>query len=360
MRVDLVRPGDLDASQLGAWRRIQRDVRTFAGPFFSPEFTLACAAVRSDVFIALISDGGALAGFFPFQRGALGVGQAVAGERSNYQGVIVEPSAAWDARTLVRACRLRRWTFDHLVAAQEEFRPYWTRSATSPLIELRDGFAAYAGQRKQNGSRLIPRVREKERRLAREVGPVHFAPHVADGVVLRQLMDWKSEQYVRTGEVDRFAVRWNVRLLETLHGTQRGQEFAGVLAALYAGEELAAAVFGLRAGEIFHWWFPTYAPSLARYSPGLILLVKLAEHANDMGVTTIDLGKDDADYKLRMANGHVDLREGAVSANAVYGAVGRLRTLTRDAVLRSPLAGPALRAVRHTRALAERSDDPTR
>jgi CelD/BcsL family acetyltransferase involved in cellulose biosynthesis len=355
VKVEVARPYELGPGHLDLWRRLQQRSATFASPFFCPEFALAVAAVRDDVFVGVLSEGDHVVGFFPFQRGPLRVGIPVGGGRSNYQGIVVDPAVSWDARSVVRACGLRQWRFDHLVAAQSEFAPYCTAEATSLLIDVSGGFAAYASQRRSSGSRVVPRIREKERRLAREAGPVSFVPHVSDRATLRLLMQWKSAQYRRTGEVDRFAVEWNVRLLESLHASEVNHNFSGVLSALVAGDAVVASVFGLRARQRLFYWFPGYATELARFSPGLILLLKLAEHAHDMGISIIDLGTDDADYKRRMANGHVDLREGVVSANRIYAALGTLRRGARDVVRRSPAAGPAKGAIQRARMLADRS-----
>ena len=100
-----------------------------------------------------------------------------------------------------------------------------------------------------------------------------------------------------------------------------------MLASVYAGDTLAAVTMGLRAGPVFHWWFPSYEQALSRYSPGLILLLCLAEKAESLGLEVIDLGKDHALYKERWANRLVPLAEGSVTTAAPSSAV---RVVRRD------------------------------
>src|SRR4030095_7972739 len=63
---------------------------------------------------------------------------------------------------------------------------------------------------------------------------------------------------------------------------------------------------------IWHYWFPAYDPQFARYSPGLILLLKMAEHAPHIGLRTIDLGTGLTLYKRRLMNASISVAEGSV------------------------------------------------
>lgn len=49
----------------------------------------------------------------------------------------------------------------------------------------------------------------------------------------------------------------------------------GCMITLRAGEELVAAEFGPREAEAFHPWIIAYNPEMARYSPGMLLVVRL-------------------------------------------------------------------------------------
>ena len=66
----------------------------------------------------------------------------------------------------------------------------------SPFANLQEGFDAYEVGLHQRGG-LISQTRRKERKLAREVGPVRFEMHTADEEVFKSLRAWQAIQYER-------------------------------------------------------------------------------------------------------------------------------------------------------------------
>jgi CelD/BcsL family acetyltransferase involved in cellulose biosynthesis len=302
------------------------------------------AAVRDDVFVAQIRSAGVIVGFFPFQRTRLGLGYPVGGGRSNYQGAVVDPSLEWDARSLIRASGLRAYAFHHMLASQQAFRPYQASRSPSSVIDVSGGYDAYLAGRRAAGSEIVAQTERKSRKLEREIGPVQFEPESTDRDLLRLLMRWKSDQYVRTGLVDQFAIAWNVALIEHIHGTTE-PDFAGMLSVLRAGDRVAAVVFGMRSRDTWHYWFPTYDRELAPYSPGVILLLRITQEAARRGMRIVDLGKDDAMYKTRFRTGMIDVADGQVVPSSSLAALVRLQTGCVALARQTPLARP-LRAVK--------------
>ena len=117
----------------------------------------------------------------------------------------------------------------------------------------------------------------KRAKAERQLGPVRLELHSADRSVLARLIRWKSAQYAASGVTCPFSFGWTAALLEQLLALPAGGSFAPLLSALYFGDRLAAVHFGLQAGPVVHWWFPTYDPELSKYSPGSQLLVALLE-----------------------------------------------------------------------------------
>ena len=70
------------------WAGMQQQNPALDSPYFRPEFTQAVAAVRNDVWVAIIRRNGAAVGYFPFQRGKLNLGKPVGGKLSDYHGII--------------------------------------------------------------------------------------------------------------------------------------------------------------------------------------------------------------------------------------------------------------------------------
>jgi CelD/BcsL family acetyltransferase involved in cellulose biosynthesis len=321
----LIGADQLDATLLGAWRAIQSRRGIFASPFVCPEFVQAVASVREDVRIVVIENAGRPAGFFPHQRADWARGRPVAGALSDYHGVLAEEGSEWSVVELMRVARLAVWSFDHLVDDSGRFDPYVTARTTSPQIDLHAGFAAPL------------EFERKARKLARELGELRFSLHEPGGGVLEQLLKWKSAQYRRTGLTDAFGVGWTAALLRRIMALQ-SEAFAGVCSVLRAGDEIVALHAGMRSREVLHWWFPSYDQRFARYSPGILLLLRLAQAAAAAGIGTIDLGKGDSRYKRSLMNRAAELREGFVEIPSL---IAQARRLRRVAEARAAAGGVA-------------------
>jgi CelD/BcsL family acetyltransferase involved in cellulose biosynthesis len=347
LNVGVVPADSLTADQLGRWSQIQRAEPAFASPFFCPQFTGIVAAAREDVYVGVLERDGRAAGFFPFQVGRFRAGRPVGWSICDYQGFVAEDGEAWDAKELIEACGLKAWEFDHVIAEQRAFQPFAYTHQSSPLIDVSRGFEAFLRGRREAGVHEIATIWRKMRKLEREHGELRFVPHAADPESLSMLLGWKRQQYLRTGVRDVLVQRWVREVLELAHATQE-DDFGGLLSLLYAGDRVVAGHFGLRSSSIWHYWFPVYDPQFGKYSPGLALLLKMAEHAPTLGLAAIDLGKGEARYKSSLASDAVPLIEGRVELPSVAAATGRLRRGTRNLLRRTSLARPARRFVRRT------------
>jgi len=305
-------PGNaLDSALLAQWRALQHSNPELASPCFVPEFTQAVAAVRNDVEIAVIKQDSEVAAIFPYQRRPGARGVPVGGIVSDYHGLICRPDFFCDPRELLKACGLISWDFDRLLATQQSFKPFHRLCEPSALIDLSQGYESYVSERRAAGTEQIKKCMTLVRRLELEVGPINFIPHSPDKNALLQVLNWKSDQYRKTGWRDLFALKWGRSLVERIHATQ-SEGFAGMLSLLYAGDHLLAGHLGMRSRTIWHYWFPAYDPQFAKYSPGLLLLLKMCEHAPRMGLRTIDLGTGMTLYKRRLMNASVSVAEGSI------------------------------------------------
>ncbi len=312
MKVHLLNSDELAGEPLRLWLRMQESDPALSSPYFRPEFTAAVAAVRNDVAVALLEEGGEVAGFFPFQRDAAGDGVPLGGWLSDFHGVVAAPGARIEPPELIRKCGLRSWRFHNLLASQEPFVAFHSARTAAACLDLSGGFAAFIAERRRAGSAQIRKLGTLRRKLEREVGPVRFEAQSDDPGELRRLMEWKSAQYRRTSRPnDWFAVPWIAALLERLQRI-RNEGFSGALSVLYAGGEAVAAHFGMRSRRSWHYWFPAYDLRFARYSPGLLLLLEIAAHAAAEGIRRVDLGKGEEPYKRRLANGAVEVAEGRI------------------------------------------------
>ena len=323
-RYHLIGANELDTALLHAWRTVQAGQAVFHSPYFCPEFTLAVAAVRPDVRIVVIECDGRPVGFFPHQRSAWGRGRPVGGPLSDYHGVVAEPGTDWSVPALMRAARLSVWPFDHLVGDPERFAAYSSASSSSPQIDVREGYAAYVKGRREAGSDYIPKTEGLARKLGRELGELRFTFNDTAEETLSQLLAWKRDQYLKVKTTDVFDSPWTGQLLRNIAATQT-TEFAGVCSVLRAGDRIVAAHMGMRSRTSLHYWFPAYDPELAKFSTGIILLLRMAEAAADMSLQTVDLGKGDSQYKQRLMTGAAVLSEGQVCLPSVWGTLVGMR-----------------------------------
>ncbi|MGP4004675.1 GNAT family N-acetyltransferase [Streptomyces sp. 8N706] len=316
MDIRVYRPGELTDADRAAWTAAQSQAPLLgspqlANPFLSPEFTLAVARSRRGVRIAVIREDGEPVAFFPYQRSPAGIGRAVALGVSDCQGLVHRPGFQWDARDLLQACGLSVWEFDHLVEGQKPFESGATGSYASPVIDIEQGYDSYLAVLRAQSPKFTRTTLAKERKLGRDAGEVRYVHDERDPAVLRTLIDWKSAQYRRTGRSDRFSRPWIHQLVEQLFHT-RTPAFAGLLSVLYAGGRPVAAHFGLRSERVLACWFPAYDPAYAKFSPGLVLHLRMAEGAAREGMSHLDLGRGAKEYKDSLKTRDLSVSEGWV------------------------------------------------
>jgi CelD/BcsL family acetyltransferase involved in cellulose biosynthesis len=303
-----------------AWRQLQHSNPDLVSPYFAPEFTRIVASVRPDVEIGVVESDGQVVALFPWQRGNYNIGGPVGEFISDYEALICRPGFTIQPKALLRSCGLVAWDFDHLLGAQTFFCKFHRHNSRSPIIDLSGGYEAYIKARREAGTEQIKKCGNLMRRLEREVGPLRFVTHSPDRARLEQLLAWKTDQYRQNRWRDLFSIPWVRETVQRIHATQT-PDFAGMLSLLYAGDRLVAAHFGMRSASVWHYWFPTYDPAFSKYSPGVTLLLKMAESAPALGLKVIDLGCGEHHYKARFMNGFVLTAKGSVELPGVVTAV---------------------------------------
>jgi CelD/BcsL family acetyltransferase involved in cellulose biosynthesis len=320
------------AEYTGNWHLIQNNVPGLSSPFFRPEFITAVARAREDVEVAIIRRNDAIIAFFPFQRetphSALPAGYPL----SDYHGLIGCTDSTISVPQLLKACDLREWRYNHLPLSQSAFPSADQTHAVSPVIDTAQSYEQYVTEIKKRSSEYTQAMR-KLRALEREIGPVEFVPLSRDTSLLQTLIDWKSQQYQKTGARDMFQESWFRRVVEGTFSYDTSN-FRGALSVLSAGGQPVAIHYGLISGSVWHYWFPAYDPEFSKYSPGLNLLLMMVQDAGPRGIEVIDLGKGhNVRYKDTLKSYEIPLAEGSVcrpSINYYWRRVKkRLRTLKR-------------------------------
>jgi CelD/BcsL family acetyltransferase involved in cellulose biosynthesis len=331
-------PSELGSAELDRWRAIRSRCPDLDNPFLSPEFTLAVGRSHPNARVAVIEEGGRVAGFFPFERRSFGLGVPIGAGLSDCEAIICEPGVDLGMNQLLAQCGLASWRFDCLIDTERAMVAPTALECNSPIIDLSIGFGAYLAVEGRHSRTLF----QRERKLDRELGPVRFGFGVDDDSALGKMMEWKSQQYRRTGRPDRFASRSTVQLVQELATTSE-PDLSGTLMTLYAGDRLVAVEFSLRSRTTLAGWFPSYDPELSRYSPGSIRTLRMIEAAGLAGLLRYDFGKGEMDYKLRLKTGDLHVCEGWVVRPVARGYLRRAMSLPGETLLAFVLGHHRLR-----------------
>lgn len=346
MEISVVRPHDLEERDLAAWRAMQRSSPEFANPFLSPDFTLVVGRVRPEARVAVLQEGPDAVGFFAFEQRRFRVGRPIAAGICDSQAVVHVPGLDWSARDLLKGCGLDVLEFDHLIGGQISAVGGKMTPRRSAIIDVSGGYEAHLERWLATSRKTIKSTRYKQRKLERDLAGIRFEFDTHDPAALRTLLRWKSQQYRRTGQRDRFAIAWIERVVSDLFET-RFDGCAGTLSVLYAAERVIAAHFGLRSDSKLSYWFPAYDRDLARYSPGLILILGMAERAAMEGIQCLDLGKGDEDYKQWLQTGEIVVGEGWVERPSAAALAFRFRRTPRRVAIGFTARHPTVRSAVH-------------
>jgi CelD/BcsL family acetyltransferase involved in cellulose biosynthesis len=335
-RFEVVAMSELGRSELARWEAIRRSSPSLASPYFSSSFAAVIGRARHDCRVALVELDGGVAGFFPFHSRVPGLAGPLGRRLADYQGVVLDPAVNLGATELLRRSGLVAYRFDHLAPGQRVFSSYVQRGAPSTIIELdRDGFNGYLETRARLGGHGPQEAMAKHRKLERDHA-VRFVFHENDPAALETLLRWKSEQYRATKTLDLTSRPWVARVLRDLHATQDGS-LRGMLSCLYADDALIAVHFGLRSGSTLHSQFPAFDRRYFRYSPGMVLLLRIIEAAAEDGIATIDLGKGEEPYKARFCTGAAGVGAGSVETTCAARLAVAASAACWTALLRTPL-----------------------
>jgi CelD/BcsL family acetyltransferase involved in cellulose biosynthesis len=333
MKIATLPARELANDQVEAWSDLQRNNPRFDSPYFRPEFTQAVAAVRPRTEVAVMSQAGEPVGFLPFGRVGWNKGVPVGSMLCDFQGVVARANLSYEPHELIQACGLSSWRYCHLITAHTKFIRHCWKLAESPYADLSKGFEAY---RSGLGQRTWSDLRRKKNKLSREVGELRFEQNVVDSRLLDSLMTWKKEQYARTGVLDVFKYRWVCDLLAQLQSHQ-SEDFSAMNSVLYAGDQVVAMSYMIKSRHVLHYWFPAFNTDFSRYSPGKLLLLEVLRHAPDWGVTRVDFGKGDEEYKNSFRTSATIVAEGAIDLSWFKAGFRHASYVFRHSVRATPL-----------------------
>jgi CelD/BcsL family acetyltransferase involved in cellulose biosynthesis len=338
LNIDVVSPSALTPAELARWSALQAAQPAWDSPFLSPGWTLATEQRQprdGEVRVAVVRRDGEAVGFFPV-RVAGAVAMPAGAPMNDYQALVAEPGLMIDPRRLVEALGVDRLDFSHMLVDQAAFAPYVRGTSLSYVIELGEGYAAYAAGRREAGSGVIKDIDKRRRKAEREVGPVRFTAREANPEMLDQLLAWKRRQYRASGQTDVFSFPWTVELLTSLFGSS-DPGFGGGLFTLHIGGKLAAIQFNLLGRQTVHAWIIAHGEAFERYSPGLMLFQDILMWMDGTAYRSLDLGAGDYRFKLQLANVHRPVAHGFVGRPSPAALLREAQYGVRAAAERLPL-----------------------
>ena len=145
----------------------------------------------------------------------------------------------------------------------------------------------------------------KRDKLQKKHGEIRFVHEDPNPLLLDSILDWKAKRFNDGKPIDPCVRR-------VLMALKVGNEVTGITSALYAGDSLVAAHFGIRLGGILHYWFPGFNPEFGRFTPGHLLVYELLMHLEVMGCKILDFGPGGEAYKQYFCNDALPVTSGGI------------------------------------------------
>lgn len=320
----------LTADEIATWQNLRSS--TWDSPYFNPEYVNAVHACRP--VHVLLGDGFVL----PIHKSG-STARPAGSPGADFQGPLLAPGVSFSPQAILSTAGVRSFTFDHLLDTYPDFEPWVEERRPSPFMDVTGGLDSYLTRAAKSGRDKMSEARRLTNKAGRDLGEVTFAAK-ASPEFLDQVIAMKREQYAATGAPDHFADPTRRELVH--HLLKSG---LGILSTVHAGPHLLAAHFGMQSGKVLHWWFPVYDKKFGALSPGWMLLREVVMAAPGLGITRIDLGRGEDDYKRRAMTGQSTVCIGAVTAGGFRAAVRKASRAAISAAKSSPIA-PQLRAIK--------------
>lgn len=313
MLVTTVPIRDLTEADVQRWNAWAAPDGELVSPYLLHDFAAAVAEVRNDVRVAVLRDGSNIVGYFAHHAPKGGAIRPVGAPMSDYQGIVAAPGVQVDPAEVLMECGACALVYDNWYRPSAGLAGLFRERNGSAICDLSRGPDAYFEAQRALYRDHFRKLDRRRRKAEQTYGAMRVVLGDPGGHQFHTLAAWKSAQYRATGKLDVFSVPWARQLLRNL-GRREGSPFGTLTAALYFGDHLAAVETGLKAGDVYHSWFPAYDPAFAKFSPGLLLIHAIAEQAGDLGLARMDLGRDGGHYKKYYASYEVPLEAGRALA----------------------------------------------
>lgn len=312
LSANILQLNELTPRQRQYWRGFCAENPQLASPYFTFEFAELVSQVRRDTRILSLSRNGTPAGFLPVHTSRTGVMRPLAGPMGDHHGLITDDPFL-DLGAALKHAGSGVFLFHGALASQLGFAAHAEAMEPSWVVNMEAGFDAYWEARRQAEPKAMRNIRARDRKLTESGLEVVYRVNDRRVEVLDQLLAIKRQQYAATRATDVFEGRWANRLIHSIMN-QRSEALSGQLSTLEINGELAAAHFGMRSRSVLHYWYPVYNPAFSKFGVGLLLFREIARALNAEGVSRIDFGPGDYDFKQRLSNDAFAIASGRMTA----------------------------------------------
>lgn len=321
IQAEVLHPRALNERDVETWRAFCAAEPAFANPLLGPDFAQLVGEARPDARVAVLRRQAETVGFFAFHGGRGGVALPIGGAFSDYHALVSAPGEQLDGAEALAAAGVSGLRLSGLIDPRGAFPQASPAEAEGFVIEPKDGPDAYFAALQAENPKRFKNWRRLQNKLEREWGEVALGSEAGSAETLDQLIEWKRDQFRRTGAHDVFRPHWARQLF---HDILKAEGHArGVLITLKAGGRLAAGHFALAVGPHAHAWLSVIDPDCAGCGPGQVLTLRLAEVMPSLGIESYDLSPGYAHYKAPFATRTVTVREGLATASGRVGAAAR-------------------------------------
>jgi CelD/BcsL family acetyltransferase involved in cellulose biosynthesis len=312
MQATVIPAKELSPDLVNRWLLLNKGNALYRSPSLRPELFRTIGRFNPRVFVGIEESRHGPSLFFPFERPIRLASFAGAVQICDYQAFITPVDHSIAVSDLMRKWKLGTWTFENLIAPPQVVSQTTTLvSSVSRRVVVRNGFDGYRAEMASRGKSMRNTI-AKLRLLGRDHGEVRFVSDCRDDAVLAVLLDWKAQRFNGGKPI----TQWIQGAVEALYGT-RTADFSGMLSALYAGERLVAAHFGIRSDGTLYYWFPAFNPDFGKYTPGWLLIYFLLQHLEATGCEVLDLGPGGETYKEYFENSAIPVRRGFVELPSI-------------------------------------------
>ncbi|MEZ5939305.1 MAG: GNAT family N-acetyltransferase [Hyphomonadaceae bacterium] len=309
-RADVVRPLDLSAADIAAWRTLQAAHDPLISPYLTPEWAQLVARHRPDARVVVFRDRDRAVGFLPVQLAPGSAALPAGGPICDYQAIVGPADRKFDLSAAARALGVGRIDFTYGLKDSAVGDRLFT-SEKAYVTRFADGWQAWRAERKSAGTRIVSRTEKNIRRLTRDRGgQVTLEAFSTDAAAFEQMITWKRAQYAKSGVWDIFERDWIDGLIRESFAMERTPDFGGAFFVLRHDGKMIAGLYCLQTADRLHAWFTSYDPHYAEYTPGVAVFLETIRTASEAGFKELDLGVGAMRYKESLANRYREVGSG--------------------------------------------------